>query len=594
MKRTIKNYLKLGVLLLGISATMVNCQKDDEFTTFENHQDTNSKARIIETDLNTLLSKESFSNAFTKVFKKTSKAIGNASVQRTVMENEYGFTIVQDGIKVISNEGFTSYTMLIRRAESNTTYFENLVIDIDDERLEEPKAILMKYTPSSITPYLNHNSFNFEGEIEATSIVYNMDEEARLEYECNNVTTGLCNHDLQGNVTDEIHLAGTECGGVFWQFTTEVCDWVFYEDELSDGGGNISDGTTSGDPSGGGSSSSDGGGTTPPDDDDCGKKKCNTDTVVVIPEELECVLSEENADAIAFYLASNTIPPSLTPTLEAAIFANEAENAICHGTVATFDEYVELMQDCNTSMEDLKLVFPNTPDTRLQEIADYINEHGKDFGIDTKEELQHFLSQAGHESTSFTDFTEGLNYRVNLLGVEYWWKYFNPQTAYTTPPTTVADPTKENPNDYIGSTSASGVVYVNNETFANHVYDDANREYPNLLGNTATGDGYKYRGRGIIQLTGKTNYTDFNTYYQANVDSSVNLVTNPDLVASNVEIAVISSLWFFKNNVIDVMSNEINDNTTVEAVTLLVNGGDTGLPHREELQTLTEANIDCL
>lgn len=73
---------------------------------------------------------------------------------------------------------------------------------------------------------------------------------------------------------------------------------------------------------------------------------------------------------------------------------------------------IEDEEDCDTSKESLKEVFPNTSDDRLQEIADAINEHGKDFGIDTKKKLQHFISQAGHESANFTDFTENLNYRV--------------------------------------------------------------------------------------------------------------------------------------------------------------------------------------
>ena len=258
------------------------------------------------------------------------------------------------------------------------------------------------------------------------------------------------------------------------------------------------------------------------------------------------------------------------------------------------DDNGNCVDDCNTSKEDLKLVFPNTSEATLEEIADAINEHGKDFGIDTKEKLQHFLSQAGHESTNYAGiefgvFTENLNYRVNQLGTEgYWQKYFNPITNPT------ADPNKANPNDYIGNTNSSGITYVNHESFANYVYNDEYRDDSHKLGNINSGDGYKYRGRGIIQLTGRTNYNSFNTFYQTNYDSSVNLLNNPDLVASNKEIAVISALWFFKNKVIDNITNGINEDTGVDKVTKLVNGGNKGIDHREELHTYATEHIDCL
>jgi putative chitinase len=258
------------------------------------------------------------------------------------------------------------------------------------------------------------------------------------------------------------------------------------------------------------------------------------------------------------------------------------------------DDNGNCVDNCNTSKEDLKLVFPNTSEATLEEIADAINEHGKDFGIDTKEKLQHFLSQAGHESTNyggieFGVFTENLNYRVNQLGTEgYWQKYFNPITNPT------ADPNKANPNDYIGNTNSSGITYVNHESFANYVYNDEYRDDSHKLGNINSGDGYKYRGRGIIQLTGRSNYNSFNTFYQTNYDSSVNLLNNPDLVASNKEIAVISALWFFKNKVIDNITNGINENTSVEKVTKRVNGKYKGLNHRKELHTNATEHIDCL
>ncbi|WP_396195308.1 glycoside hydrolase family 19 protein [Flavobacterium sp.] len=130
--------------------------------------------------------------------------------------------------------------------------------------------------------------------------------------------------------------------------------------------------------------------------------------------------------------------------------------------------------------------------------------------------------------------------------------------------------------------------------FANYVYNDANRSEKGKLGNVNIGDGYKFIGRGIFQLTGRTNYTNFNTFYQENYDITIDLLENPELVASDKKIAVISALWFFKNNVLDELSQTLDSNTTCLSVSKLVNGGTNGLTHRTALLTSTQINIDCL
>ena len=245
---------------------------------------------------------------------------------------------------------------------------------------------------------------------------------------------------------------------------------------------------------------------------------------------------------------------------------------------------------CKTTKEDLAKVFPNTSDERLKEIADAINKYAEDFGLDSKEKLQHFLVQAGHESKNvingkeFEGLVENLGYRWKNLGTAGSWEpYFNPVSDPK------ADPNKADPNDYKKSDISD---FVNQEKFANYVYADANRGEGYKMGNTAEGDGYKYRGRGIFQLTGKENYQKFTTYYKKKYDSTKNFEVNPELLATDREIAVISALWYYKQRVTDVLDS-INNKTDVDKVSTLINGGAKGKEERKELFDKLVENIDC-
>ena len=110
------------------------------------------------------------------------------------------------------------------------------------------------------------------------------------------------------------------------------------------------------------------------------------------------------------------------------------------------------------------------------------------------------------------------------------------------------------------------------------------------LGNTNIGDWYKYRGRGIFQLTGRSNYQQFNTFYRERYNSGLNFINNPDLLATDTEIAVISALWYYENK---VNSNSITSTTSVEKVTMKINGGTKGIEHRKQLFNKTKNHINC-
>lgn len=157
-------------------------------------------------------------------------------------------------------------------------------------------------------------------------------------------------------------------------------------------------------------------------------------------------------------------------------------------------------------------------------------------GINTPLRLSHFLSQCDYESASFKITVENMNYsEARLLAV--FPKYFNAEQA---------------------------------KEYARNPERIANRVYANRMGNgnEQSGDGFKYIGRGYIQLTGKNNYQKFKSSYSYVNESEV-----------GSRLAMESAIWFWVVNGL----NRIADNGTVMDVTKRVNGGTHGIKDREKL-----------
>ena len=178
------------------------------------------------------------------------------------------------------------------------------------------------------------------------------------------------------------------------------------------------------------------------------------------------------------------------------------------------------------------------PDAVIAQIPDTASR----FGITNTLRLAHFLSQCGHESGGFKAVRENLNYSAKgLVGI--FKKYFSPTLAiaYERQPEKIA-----------------------------------NRVYAGRMGNgdEHSGDGYKYRGRGYIQLTGKENYTRFD----ATVPESI--IADPDLVATKYPLA--SAAFFFNNNKLWSICDKGATPEVVTAVTKRVNGGTIGLADRNK------------
>ena len=179
----------------------------------------------------------------------------------------------------------------------------------------------------------------------------------------------------------------------------------------------------------------------------------------------------------------------------------------------------------------------HVPDAVIAQIP----EAAAKFGITTPLRLAHFLAQCGHESAGFKAVSENLNYGAKGL-VGTFKKYF--------PTEAVAKPYERKPEKI------------------------ANKVYASRMGNgaEASGDGYKFRGRGYIQLTGKDNYTAFDKTVEDDI------LANPDLVATKYPLA--SAGFFFKSNGLWAVCDKGADTAAVTAVTKRVNGGTIGLEDR--------------
>lgn len=172
-----------------------------------------------------------------------------------------------------------------------------------------------------------------------------------------------------------------------------------------------------------------------------------------------------------------------------------------------------------------------------------------EFGLVEPQQIAMFLAQCGHESGEFTVFQENLNYSADGL-MKIFPKYFRD-----------VDPTQ----------------------YARQPQRIANRVYANRMenGNEASGDGWKYRGRGVIQLTGRRNYRLCSKYLY---DDENVLLNDPDILLEKRD-GLLAALWFW-----DV--NKLKNVTDIVRATRIINGGNIGLDHRTKLYNLALKVLD--
>ena len=165
----------------------------------------------------------------------------------------------------------------------------------------------------------------------------------------------------------------------------------------------------------------------------------------------------------------------------------------------------------------------------------------------------HFFAQTGYETGNFSTFSENLNYSADGL-IKIFPDYFR--------------------------SNALALAY------ARKPEKIANRVYANRMGNgdEASGDGYRYRGRGAIQLTGKSNYIEFSKHIK-----NEEIVENPSLVAEQYSFD--SALFFFERNNLWRIADRGLDEKTITELSKRINGGYNGLADRIKLTTKYKAYI---
>ena len=187
---------------------------------------------------------------------------------------------------------------------------------------------------------------------------------------------------------------------------------------------------------------------------------------------------------------------------------------------------------------DLKKLAPKTNAQRIADVQSHLDAILNKYQINTELRICHFLAQVMHESGDFVHMAENLNYSADGLQ-KIFKKYF--------PDVTTANAYARNP-----------------EKIANKVYGGRMGNGPE-----ASGDGWKYKGRGFIQLTGKENYTKFAAAIGKSLDETVKYL-------ETVEGALESAAWYWNSRNINTKA-DAND---ITAVTKLINGGTIGLEDR--------------
>jgi putative chitinase len=205
----------------------------------------------------------------------------------------------------------------------------------------------------------------------------------------------------------------------------------------------------------------------------------------------------------------------------------------------------------NFTPDKLRACVPGNP--RILDWYDVMTQTLPEYQITTWQRVAQWIAQVGHESGDFRTVTENLNYRNTALSAKFGNRI------------TLAEANRLGRNDATGQRA-------NQEGIANVIYGG---EWGRRnLGNTQPGDGWRFRGRGLIQVTGRSNYSACSRALYG--DEQI-LLTEPDLL-SEPDGAIRSACWFWNSRKLNVPS----DMEDIITVTRLINGGTNGLDDRRD------------
>ena len=259
------------------------------------------------------------------------------------------------------------------------------------------------------------------------------------------------------------------------------------------------------------------------------------------------------------------------------------------------------IKDYPFTLSMLKQVFTDIKKDQeyiLQEMVDELNRRDIDgiqmyikYKLDTRHRLEHFFGQCVVEvGSGFHELTESLDYSVDgLMSFSYFKNHPDEAEQYGR-------------KEKFEGKKKIITQKANQEIIGNIIYADENRGEKYKLGNTQEGDGWKYRGRGIIQITGREIYTGFNEYAHEMklVDDEVNFVDKPQLIAENITYAFISAAYYWNketNKLYDIADESKSDSeneSVVNKITNRINGGASKENRTKRINSykrIREANI---
>ena len=245
-----KHKLKIIFLLFVIIGTLfASCTMEEEAIKNHNYS---KDIKIYQKSFDELLTDKEFSRSFNKLPKNKS-VIKSSTQGKTVMEQQYGFSITNTPVRVMQVGNITSYTFHIERDVNDNTYFENLVVQNDS--VGNTSAQIIKYTPfMPMTSFAEHNSYSFEGNTEFSSIIYDdtpVNLTGKVITVCRSLWGTRCTANTYGYCVAPSHIPFSVCltqNCLAQQFINETC--TTYDDgepeETPVGGGGGSSYNTGG------------------------------------------------------------------------------------------------------------------------------------------------------------------------------------------------------------------------------------------------------------------------------------------------------------------------------------------------------------